>query len=116
MTTRLLGAMGEQIAARSLREKGYEIIAANYRTKIGEIDIIATKDKYICFVEVKTRKRGGYLNPRDNVDLAKQKRIKDSAQIYMAYKKFKLYVRFDIIEVLLSDNGSHEINHIKDAF
>ncbi|MGI6744575.1 MAG: YraN family protein [Acutalibacteraceae bacterium] len=63
MTTRLLGAMGEQIAARSLREKGYEIIAANYRTRIGEIDIIATKDKYICFVEVKTGKPRGVPEP-----------------------------------------------------
>lgn len=116
MTARLLGAMGEQMAARYLRDKGYNIIAANYRTGIGEIDIIASKDEYICFVEVKTRKQGGYLLPRDAVGEQKQKRIIDSAQIYMVYKKTKLIQRYDIIEVVLGDNGAYNINHIKDAF
>ncbi len=116
MNARLLGAKGEQIAARYLRENGYDIIAANYRTAIGEIDIIALKAQYICFVEVKTRNRGGYLQPRDAVGEQKQKRITDSADIYMAYKKPKKEPRFDIIEVLMEDGGAYGINHIKGAF
>lgn len=116
MNARLLGAKGEQIAARYLRDNGYDIVAANYRTAIGEIDIIASKDKYICFVEVKTRNPGGYLQPRDAVGEQKQKRITDSAEIYMAYKKPKKEPRFDIIEVLTGDGETYEINHIKGAF
>lgn len=116
MNTRLMGAHGEQIAARYLRDNGYDIIAANYRTKVGEIDIIASKDKYICFVEVKTRHEGGYLLPRDAVGEEKQKRIIDSAQIYMNNKNTKLTPRFDIIEVLMSGDEVSDVTHIKGAF
>ncbi|HZK20778.1 MAG TPA: YraN family protein [Oscillospiraceae bacterium] len=116
MTARLLGAMGEQMAARYLRDNGYHIAAANFRTKIGEIDIIASKDRYICFVEVKTRKKGGYLMPKDAVDECKERKIIGSAEIYMAYKKPKLMPRFDIIEVLLQGHNLYKINHIKGAF
>jgi len=49
------GARGEVAAARSLRERGYAVITANYRCRLGEIDIIAENAQYICFVEVKTR-------------------------------------------------------------
>ena len=55
MNSKLVGAYGEQLAARHLRIKGYKILAANYRTGVGEIDIIAEKINVICFVEVKTR-------------------------------------------------------------
>ncbi|NLA72700.1 MAG: YraN family protein [Clostridiales bacterium] len=116
MTARLLGAMGEQMAARYLRDNGYHIKAANYRTRIGEIDIIASKGKYICFIEVKTRRRGGYLMPKDAVDECKERKIIGSAEVYMAYKNSKLLPRFDIIEVLLNGNDLYKINHIKGAF
>ena len=49
------GSRGEVEASRYLREKGYRILAANYRCRLGEIDIIAENEKYICFTEVKTR-------------------------------------------------------------
>ena len=56
MNTKLIGAFGEQTAARFLRYEGYTIYSGNYKTNVGEIDIVAEKDNIICFVEVKTRK------------------------------------------------------------
>ncbi len=116
MTSRLTGAHGEQTAARYLRDNGYELLAANYRTKVGEIDIIASRGKYICFIEVKSRQQGGYLPPREAVGYEQQRRIADSAGIFMARRKTKLLPRFDIIEVLLSDDRIVGLNHIEGAF
>ena len=116
MTSRLTGAHGEQAAARYLRDNGYELLAANYRTKAGEIDIIASKGKYICFIEVKSRQAGGYLLPRDAVSAEQQRRIADSAVIFAARRKEKLLPRFDIIEVLMTGDAITGINHIEGAF
>lgn len=58
------GAAGEVLAARFLRSKGYTILVSNYRTRFGEIDIIAVDAQYIAFVEVKTRSEDAYYAPR----------------------------------------------------
>ncbi len=61
------GAAGEVLAARILRDKGYTILAANVRSRFGEIDIIAADRQYIAFVEVKTRSEGALYAPREAV-------------------------------------------------
>ena len=116
MNTRLMGAMGEQAAARYLRSEGYKILSANYRTYCGEIDIIAQKGGFICFVEVKTRTAGGMYSPADAVGASKQKNITDSALIYMGVKKNGLTPRFDIIEVTVENEAVSGIRHIEGAF
>ena len=113
------GLRGEQLAARYLREKKYTILAANYSTKLGETDIIAlTKDeKTICFVEVKTRSPGQMLSPSEAVDAGKEARLRTNAAAYMKrVKADSLNIRFDIIEVLLHDLFTADINHIENAF
>ena len=119
MNTKLIGAYGEQLAARYLRAQRYKILAANYRAGTGEIDIIAEKRKVICFIEVKTRKEGGMFAPADAVDFHKQNNIKSAASAYMNRFKLKNEVRFDIIEVFLSEENPYnviKINHIPNAF
>ncbi len=116
MNSNLLGAFGEQFAARFLRKEGYEIWSANYKTNTGEIDIIAQKDGVICFVEVKTRQTGGMFPPADAVDLKKQENIKSSAACYVNKYNLKNKIRYDIIEVLVNGSSLSEINHIKNAF
>ncbi len=116
MNSSLLGAFGEQYAARFLREEGYEIWSANYKTDMGEIDIIACKDNIACFVEVKTRQVGGMLSPATAVDAKKQENIKSSAANYINKYKVENKVRYDIIEVLVNGTSLSEINHIKNAF
>ncbi len=116
MNNRLLGALGEQEAARLLRAKGYDIISGNYKTRAGEIDIVAENKKYICFVEVKTRKTGGFTAPADAVDFHKQSNIKNCAAAYLTEYKTKKTVRYDIIEVFVENDKPMKINHIENAF
>ena len=77
------GLWGEIYAARFMRENGYEIITANYRCRLGEIDIIAKKDGFLVFTEVKTRSLGAIAPGREAVGDAKQERIIETASIFI---------------------------------
>ncbi len=74
-SSRKTGNIGEDFICRKLLEKGYNVLARNYTIKGGEIDIIASKDDIIAFVEVKTRKINSLSNGYDAVDSKKIKRI-----------------------------------------
>ena len=113
-TTKMRGDAGETIAAEYLKEIGYEIIDRNYRTELGEIDIIAAGEGYLIFVEVKTRLNENHGYGADAVNFRKRRKINEVASQYI--KKFRLYnqaVRFDIIEVYTEDK---RVEHIKNAF
>ncbi len=112
---RRTGLLGEIYAARYLRRKGYEIWSANYRTRAGEIDIVAFDGKMICFVEVKTRSPGAYFPPSEAVDYKKEENVKSAAAAYLSMLKTKYHFRFDIIEVILEES-THKIRHIENAF
>lgn len=95
----LLGRWGESQVAEELRRKGYRILAANWRCRMGEIDLIAAKGSYICFVEVKLRKDDSFAQAREFVDHRKQEKIKRTAQFYLAYHETQLQPRFDVAEI-----------------
>ncbi len=117
MNTKLLGAFGEQSAARFLRQQGYEIFSNNFLISSGELDIVAFKNNTLCFVEVKTRGEGGMFSPAEAVDFRKQENLKSAATAYINRYKLKYDYRFDIIEVIV-DNAQNvtNINHIENAF
>ena len=94
---RRTGLLGEMYAGRYLRKKGYAILAANYRTKAGEVDIIAFDGTTVCVVEVKTRREGGYFPPSEAVDHKKEENVKSAAAAFMAEIKATFPMRFDII-------------------
>lgn len=113
------GAAGEILAAKFLRDKGYQIWAANFRSRFGEIDIIALKPPYIAFVEVKTRCENSMFVPREAVTRDKQRRIIKTAMLFLKNNKIERQPRFDVIEIVTGDNSSTEvveINHIMGAF
>ncbi len=117
MNSILLGALGEQLAAKYLRYNGYKIKAANFKTYTGEIDIIALKNNVLCFIEVKTRQIGGMTSPADAVDVHKQENIKSAASVYISkWAKDAKNIRFDIIEVFVDGKELKSINHIENAF
>lgn len=114
MNTRKFGIIGEKIAQGYLRNQKYDILNTNFYTKRGEIDIIAKKDNYIVFVEVKTRSNLEYGTPAMAVNRLKRKHLKSSANIYIYQNKLYNYdVRFDVIEIIIN-NGKCNINHIKE--
>jgi putative endonuclease len=113
-----VGKLGEDIASSHIFKNGYSIIERNFRTKFGEIDIIAKDHKYIAFIEVKTRKGTRFGYPREAVDKFKQSKIKNIASLYLAKKKlWDSSVRFDVVEIILDDkNDVKSVVLIKNAF
>ncbi|MCK5350861.1 MAG: YraN family protein [Desulfobacula sp.] len=111
-----LGQRGETAAISFLQARGFTILEANYRTKLAEIDIIATDNNCICFIEVKTRRSLKKGLPKESVNYSKQKKIILGASFYLKEKKqMNSRVRFDVVEVL-EKNGVFDINLIKNAF
>lgn len=114
------GVKGELSSREFLKENGYKIIANNERSRYGEIDIIASDEKYIVFVEVKTRFEDSVYTPREAVDFRKQQKLIKTAEMYLsAHQIGNLQPRFDVIEVIvykLQEYKVKEINHIKNAF
>lgn len=111
---KIIGDSGEKLAQAYLVSKGYRVLNTNYKTDLGEIDLVVTNETDLIFVEVKTRSGLDYGYPAEAVTFAKQKKISQVAAQYI--KRFRLYdvpVRFDVIEVFIRDG---EINHIEDAF
>lgn len=114
--TQIIGNSGESFVAEFLKKKGYIISAKNYRTKFGEIDVIAENNDEILFVEVKTRKETSLVRPYEYVNKHKQRKIFVTANIYLQHNGFGLNPRFDVAEVFVSDNGSMRLNYFENAF
>lgn len=110
------GKMGEDLAARYLQEKGYQVLERNYRHQQSEIDLIAKKDKMLLFVEVKTRSNLSFGNPEEFVSYTKVKLIKRAAEHYIYAKDWHFDVRFDVVAVSVSPAGTPVVKHIEDAF
>ena len=111
--------LGEDLAAKYLTGKGYDIVCRNYRTDGGEIDIIAEDEQHLVFVEVKTRSKHSIRQALINVAYTKQKRITLAAQRYINQHPecVKPRIRFDIIILLhFSDTDTFKIEHMMDAF
>ncbi len=105
---------GENIACAFLKKSGYKIIEKNFRTRYGEIDIVASELNTICFVEVKSRSRKDYGLPEEFVDKNKQKKLIKAALAYISKNKIEDQdMRFDIVSV---DLNTSESRIIKNAF
>lgn len=115
---RELGKLGEDLAEKYILNQGFSIIQRNFRTRSGEIDIIAKDGKYIVFIEVKARRSISFGFPREAVDKNKQIKIRDIASLYLLKnKKMDSHVRFDVIEVLLDKkNDLKSIVLLRNAF
>ena len=118
MDRKELGTFGERKAADYLRRKGYRIVDSNYSCRFGEIDIVASRDGYIVFVEVKLRKNADFAEAREFVNYSKQQRIIKTAQLWLTVNKCQLQPRFDVIEVYAPGGtaGSVRIFHLENAF
>lgn len=110
-----LGKKGEDWAQKFLLDKGYEIIETNYSYLKAEIDIIAKKDNWMVFVEVKTRYAGTLEGPHQAVGIKKQRQIIKAAHQYLMARDVEEEARFDIIWIEVFPNEK-KIEHIEEAF
>ncbi len=112
ISNKIKGDFGEKQAQNYVKKLGYQILETNYKTKFGEVDIIAKDKEIIVFIEVKSRNSLKYGRPSEAVTLYKQNKIRQVAQFYIIKNNLiSNYIRFDVLEIL--DN---EINHILNAF
>lgn len=115
----LTGAWGEAVASEYLKKKHYKPVAAGYRCRFGEIDLIVADRHYLVFVEVKTRKNAEFAHAMEYVDSRKQDRIRMTASMYLSQNPTMLQPRFDVIEIYAPDGPETrhpEIYHLEDAF
>ncbi len=110
-----LGEIGEGLASKFLKGHGYKIIKRNYKTAIGEIDIIAEDGGTLVFIEVKTRENTAYGQPFEAVNRHKRRKIANVALLYLKGLKEIPPCRFDVVSVCVTA-GRQELKLIKDAF
>ena len=109
------GETSETAAVKFLKKQGYQILTRNYRTKAGEVDIIAKDGDTIVFVEVKARRTSGY-NPKEAVTKTKQRRISIAALYYLkANRLLNAKARFDVVAFGVK-NAPGGIELVKNAF
>jgi putative endonuclease len=109
-----LGQEGEQMAVDYLKKKGWIIHKTNYRYSRSEIDLIASKNSLLIFVEVKARTNTSFGMPADFVDEKKAENIMKGANYYIRDINWQGNVRFDIISIIKKEHM--ELQHIEDAF
>ena len=113
---RTLARRGERDAVRFLKKSGYKILARNYTCLIGELDIVASRDGVLSFVEVKT-KSGTSQHPEEAVGLSKQRKLANVADFFVHTMRLDhLCCQFDVVAVNYDDRGRAHINHFPDAF
>ncbi len=113
---RKFGAENEELAVEFLKNKGFEIIARNFRTPFSEIDIIAKDEKTLVFVEVKARRSYRYGHAVAAVTPQKQRRIIQAAYAYLQQNQIELVdCRFDVIAIHF-ERGRPLISHFPNAF
>ena len=115
----LSGAWGEALAAEYLRKKRYTPVAAGYRCKFGEIDLIVKDRRHLVFVEVKLRRSAKFAQALEYVDRRKQDRLRIAASMYLSQNPTTLQPRFDVVEIYAPDGTATEkpqIYHLEDAF
>lgn len=96
-----LGKLGEQVAAKYLKNQGYKILEKNYRTRYGEIDLICEKEQIIHFIEVKTRTNQNFGWPEEAVNQRKIEKIIKVAEKYLEEHELDLSWQIDIISLLI---------------
>lgn len=111
------GRLGERAARRHLRRLGLKFLTANFRSARGEIDLIFRDDDCLVFVEVKTRSSEEWTRPAAAVDADKRRRLSQCALDYLRLlHQPPVKIRFDVVEVLLSEGRVREVRHLPNTF
>ncbi len=112
-----LGLYGERIAVKYLKAHGYRILQTDFRSPIGQIDIVAMEKGEIVFVEVKTRGSADFGMPEEAIDSRKKRKILNVGLCYIKKKNISgRDLRIDVVSILVKDKADITVNLIKDAF
>ena len=117
MDRKTTGELGELVAQEYLKKKGYRIIETNYRTRYGELDIVARNKNTLVFTEVRTKTSLNFGIPEESITPTKSRHLAAAANIYRQHhEKLPENWRIDFISVLLDESGKMlRLNHIESA-
>lgn len=111
------GQLGELAAKKHLRKLGLKYLTANFKSKRGEIDLVFRDKDCLVFVEVKARSSEDWVRPAAYVNARKRKLLSQTALDYLKLiRNPQVKIRFDVVEVLLSDGDVREIRHLPNTF
>lgn len=112
-----IGNHGEALAAAYLQQQGFTVLAQNWRHRSWEIDLIASKEKFLHFIEVKTRTNTVYGYPEESITPAKMESLKSAAEVYQQLHPQWQYIQFDVMAInLYFDGRPAEYFFIEDVY
>lgn len=112
-----LGSRGEALAWNFLKKQGYSILEKNYRTRFGEMDVIARKEKVLVFIEIKTRRDNRFGTPEEAVDWRKRQKLVRVAQAFLQTQGLENHAsRFDVLSINWDGTGEPDFFILEDAF
>ncbi len=107
------GRGAEDAAATFLTQSGYQILDRNFRTRQGELDVVARRDGVLCFVEVRQRSRSDHGTPEESITRQKRRRLAAAAEQYLVARGFSAEpCRFDVVAI----DGEGQMRLLEDAF
>lgn len=121
----ILGKWGEEAALKHLTGLGYVLLARNFRTRSGELDLVAQDKDEVVFVEVRTKQKTDFGHPFETINLQKQQQVIRVARQFLArgplpadlaVRRQELFCRFDVVGVTVGCDGEPVIEHLKNAF
>ena len=110
-----LGKWGEDLAAKFLKEQGYEILERDWKSGHHDLDIVAGNEEGLAIVEVKTRRNRLFGDPEEAIDYKKRLSLQSAINHYIKAHHIKAPVRFDVISIVGTIGSTPEIDHIKDV-
>ncbi len=110
-----LGKWGEDLAAKFLKEQGYEILERDWKSGHHDLDIVAGNEEGLAIVEVKTRRNRLFGDPEEAIDYKKRLSLQSAINHYIKAHHIKAPVRFDVISIVGAIGSTPEIDHIKDV-
>lgn len=111
------GDRGERLAESFLVARGMKLVARHYNTRAGELDLIMRDGETLVFVEVKSRRDRRLAEPHDAVNQSKQGKLIRAAEWFVRERRLeRLPCRFDVVDVVVAEEGAPDIQHIPDAF
>ena len=116
MNNKITGNKGEDMAEDFLKQRGYHMLHRNWRFKYWEVDIIASKGKFLHFIEIKTRTNLVFGKPEESISSKKMNNLKNAAEEYQYLHPQWQYIQFDVLAITMQYNQPVEFFLIEDVY
>lgn len=112
-----IGTLGEEETLAQYRRRGYRLLARNWRSPLGELDLVLSRGDLVVFCEVKTRRGAGFGGPHEAVTWKKQRKLRQLAEAFLSNSGAKsVAVRFDVASVMAAGRGKPLVHLFEGAF